>query len=270
MEEIDLIELFYYYLKRIPYLLLSFCIGLFIGAVYVNFIQVPMYKSSTTIALVQQDEGTNASINQSELTLNQNLVSTYGEIIKSRRVLEEVIKELKINYTYNDLYNNVNVSSVDNTSIIKVTVDDKDGRVAADIANNIAEVFSKDVTDIYNLKNVSVIDKAVISERPYNVKKFMHTFIIAFAGLMGACVVIFIIYYFDDGIKTKKEIEDKLNIAVLAEIPVSSAVRSYVKNGNYKERKSYRPCINISSADIDSVLLNDFSRFNKSNEEVDE
>ena len=47
-----------------------------------------MYESDTTIVL----SGNKDSYNSTDSQINQNLIGTYREIIKSRRVLSQVIK----------------------------------------------------------------------------------------------------------------------------------------------------------------------------------
>ena len=54
---------------------------------YAMVIQKPMYSSNTTVIL----SGSSETITQNDITLNKNLVKTYAEIVKSRRVLEQVI-----------------------------------------------------------------------------------------------------------------------------------------------------------------------------------
>ena len=99
------------------------------------------------------------------------LTTTYSEIIKSRRVIEQVIDNLSLDYSYAELTKNVSVSSVNDTEIIKVAVNNPDRGVAADITNEIVKVFSAEIVVIYEGKvsNVSTIDKATEAKAPYNV-----------------------------------------------------------------------------------------------------
>ena len=159
------------------------------------------------------------SYNSTELQLNKNLVGTYSEIIKSRRVLEPVIENLGLEYNYSELKSNVNVSSVTNAEIIRITVGDKDAQVATSIANEIANVFSIEVQKIYKLNNVSVVDKAVDSIKPYNINYIKDNVIYAGIAIMLSCGIIFIKFYFDTTIKTGEEIENKLGLTILGIVP---------------------------------------------------
>ena len=214
MEEIDLRELFDYFLSKIVLVIIIVVLVMGIGNIYTILRRVPMYRSDTTIVLVSENQTENN--NYTELQMNKNLVGTYTEIIKSRKVLEPVINNLGLDYSYGALKNNVTVSSVQNTEIIKVSVGDPDPAVATKIANEIGKVFSEEIQKIYNLNNVSIVDKAVNSSRPYNVNYLKDNVIYCAIGLVLSCGIIFIKFYFDTTIKTSEEIENKLGLTVLA------------------------------------------------------
>ena len=139
MEEIDLKELFDFVKNKIG-LLIIITVGIcLLGCVYGLILQKPMYRSYTTVIL----SGTEQTITQSDVTLNKNLVDTYAEIVKSRRVLDQVINELDLDSSYNSLTNKISVSAVNNTEIIKITVIDENPIDAKNIANTTANFFAK-------------------------------------------------------------------------------------------------------------------------------
>ena len=141
MEEIDLKELFDYYKSKIVYIIMTIVAVIILGNTYMVLRRIPMYKSDTTIVLVSEKQG--ESYNTTELQLNKNLVGTYSEIIKSRKVLETVIKNLNLDINYEELKTRVNVSSVVNTEIIKITVSDDDSKEATLIANNSFYLYNR-------------------------------------------------------------------------------------------------------------------------------
>lgn len=221
MEELDLVELLRYYLKRLPFIILVVIFAVLLGYVYTTFFQVPLYHGKTTIILVQkQDNEGVGSITQSDLTVHEKLVSTYSEIMKSRRVLSQVISDLRLDITTGELANKIAVTSVNETSIIRIVVSDEDNRVAANIANSLAEVFMNEISKIYNLENITIIDEAIKEANPYNINAIKQMIIYGLIAFVLSCAIIFIIYYFDNTIKTKKEIETKLNLPVFGEIPL--------------------------------------------------
>lgn len=222
MEELNLKDLLNYYLKKIPIIVAITLLFLILGYVYIEKIQIPMYHGTTTIILVEkQDEKVSSDVTSNELLMNEKLVATYSQIVKSRRVLDQVIDDLKLKDTVNELAERIEVTSVSETSIIKITVSDRSNKRAVRIVNKIADVFKNEVTEIYNLENVSVIDEAIVEDNPYNVNVIKQMLIFALVGIVLSCGIIFVMFYFDNTIKSKNEIEDKLKLAVLGEIPTA-------------------------------------------------
>lgn len=221
MEEINLKEFFNYYKKYIIIVILIsliFCIGI---AIYDKVFKTPKYTTNTTVVLVKDENNTtigNDTINQSDITLNQKLVATYREIVKSKLVLEQVIDKLNLNYSYEDLYSEVRVSAVEETEILKISVTDADSKLAADIANKIATVFETEITKIYKLNNVSVIDKAVVSEEPSNNTLIRDVILALFLAIAGTSGIIFVIYYFDDTLRNTENAESELEMPVIAKV----------------------------------------------------
>lgn len=219
MEEIDLKEMFTYYWKKKFIIIGLTLLVLALGLGYSIFLKTPMYQSEVTIILVSDTKNASSEMTQIDITMNQKLVSTYSEIIKSRTVLKTVKKDLKLNRSIDSMSGMIQVSGVDNTEIIRIRVSSDDNKEARDIANKLSEVFKKEVERIYNLENVSVIDKAEISTHPYNINPIKDGIIYGLIGVVLSVGIIFIVYYFDNSVKTTEQIEKKLGISVLGTVP---------------------------------------------------
>lgn len=215
MEEINLIEVFEYYKNRILWIITSVIVIILLGNFFTIATRTPMYKSNTTILLV----GSNEKVNQNDVSMNNNLVSTYSEIIKSRKVLSRVIDNLKLDYSVGSLSNNITVGTKTGTQIITVTVSDPDSKKAKDIANEVSNVFAAEIKDLYKLENVAIIDTAVESEKPYNLTYLKDNVIYTGIGLVLSCGVIFVMFYFDTTIKSSDAIEEKLGLNVIGVVP---------------------------------------------------
>ena len=216
MEEINLKELFDYFIDKIKYIIIATLVCCLIGGIYTKFLTVPMYKSSTTVILGSNQEGT--GITQSDISINNNLVSTYAEIIKSRRVLEQVQKELNESYTYKELASEISVSSINNTQIIKITVEDNNALNAKIIANLVAKVFTVEVPELYNLDNVHILDVAIEEDEPYNINVAKSSIIGGLLGLVLSSGIFFVIYYFDRTAKSVEQVEEVLQMPILGSV----------------------------------------------------
>ena len=217
MEEINLIEVFEYFKNKLVWIVASILVVLVLGNIFTFATRVPMYRSNTTILLVGQSE--NATLSQNDVNINNNLVNTYSEIIKSRRVLSQVINNLDLDYTVAELSKNITVGTKEGTQIITVAVNDSDSKIAKDIANEVSKVFAADIKDLYKLDNVAIIDSAVKANAPYNLTYAKDNLIYFAIGLILSCGVIFVMFYFDTTIKSADSIEEKLGLTVLGVVP---------------------------------------------------
>lgn len=222
MEEINIKDLLTYFISKLWFILLIIILVFTLGYVYLFVYKVPKYKSYTTLVLtrVSQDSSSDSAITTNDLALNQKLVSTYREIIKSKLVLEEVIDKLDLDYDFSELYNMVVVTSVEDTELIKISVSSNSSEEAAEIANTIAKKFTDHIVDIYNIENISVIETAEPASQPYNMDFVKHTIIYLAIALSISLGLLFISYYFDKTIRDEDDIERIIELPILGIVPI--------------------------------------------------
>lgn len=223
MEELDLKELFSMFWAKKTEIILITLIFMVIGIIYSYAFVTPEYKSTTSLLLAtvsDNQQTSSTAITQTDLTLNSNLVSTYSELIKRTTVLKEVIDNLDIdNLNEDTLKHDITVSAVSDTELIEIAVVNKNATYASQIANEIANVFTKKVGEYYNINNVHVIDKAEIEEEPYNINHMKDIVIFAFIGIVISAVKVLIGNMLDNTVKTEQDIEKTTGLLVLAQIP---------------------------------------------------
>lgn len=191
MEEIDLKELFDYILKELGVIILFSITTLAVGTFYNLYLKTPLYKSSTSIVLAS--ENSSSTITQTDININKNLVNTYTEIIKSKVVLKETISHLNLDYSFQELAKHVSVSVIPETEIINIDVLDKNANTSQKIANQIAIIFTEKVKDIYDMKNVNILDKAEVPTRASNINIVKETILYLAAGLMLGLIYLLVL-----------------------------------------------------------------------------
>lgn len=189
------------------------------STVYSFFIAKPVYQAETTLIVkTEKTEGTN-TVTSDQIKTTQQLAVTYGEIIKSRKVLDDVIKNLDLDESYGQLSGKISVSTVSDTQIIKVSVQDTNKSNAAKIANEIPKVFTKEAIRVADANGVEVIDKAQTPVNPVSPNKKMNILIAGVLGVMIGLFIIFIIEFLNTKIKTPQDIEKELGLPLLGVIP---------------------------------------------------
>lgn len=217
MEEINLSEVYSYFKTKILWILIAVVVIVILGNIFTILTRTPMYQSNTTIVLVSEKKSEEGDV--IDYQLSQNLIGTYSQIIKSRNVLNQVINNLKLKSSASELANYISASSIDATDIIQISVDYSNAKDAQKITDEVATVFAKEVKDIYDLENVTILDKAELAKDPYNVNYLKDNVIYLVIGLVLSFGVVFVMYYFDTSIKSSEVVEEKLGLTVIGIVP---------------------------------------------------
>ncbi|WP_425538134.1 YveK family protein [Microaceticoccus formicicus] len=222
MEEISLLELWYGIRKRILFII--FLTLLFGAAAFgvSKFLITPQYEASTTMVIGKpKDYGQENSdmIKYSDIQLNQKLVTTYSEIIKSRGIAKQVIDNLDLNVEVKELAKAVSVQTVKDTEVITVKVIDTIPRRAVDIANETSEIFRDSIKVIMNIDNVQILDAAELPEKPIKPSVLRNTAIGLILGLFISVGIAIVKETLDTTIKSPEEITSEFNLTVLGVIP---------------------------------------------------
>ena len=226
MEELDLKELFNIFWHRKIEILLIVLIFAVIGVIYTMGFVTPMYSASTTLVLASSGKNDNlpdtgiTSSTATEITVNSKLVSTYSELVKSKNILRQVISNLKMKIDEDQLRKNITVSSVKDTELIQITVKNVNPSYSAQIANEIAKVFTEKVKEIYKIENVQIVDEAEVPDEPSNINHKKDVAIFALIGLVVSVGYVLLLNMLDTTVKTPEDIEEGLKLPVLAAIPV--------------------------------------------------
>src|SRR5699024_3149558 len=117
-ETIDLREYFAIIKKRFWIIAIITVVAMVVSGVISFFVLSPVYEAKTTLIVNTEKSEETEIITGDQFSVSQKLAVTYGEIIKSRIVLEDVIKNLKLDDKYEQLAGNITVSAVKDTQII--------------------------------------------------------------------------------------------------------------------------------------------------------
>ena len=218
-ETIDLREYFGIIKKRFWIIALITVIAAVVSGAISFFVLTPVYEAKSTLIVNTEKNEETQMITGDQFNVTQKLAVTYGEIIKSRSVLEDVIKNLKLDDDYEDLVNNITVSPVKDTQIISISVQDTNKEKARDIANEIPKVFTKEAKRITKANDIQVIDKAILPQNPIKPNKMMNIAIAAVLGAMIGLFIVFLLEYLDNKLKTPQDIEKHLGLSLLGVVP---------------------------------------------------
>ena len=224
MEELDIKD-FLSYLKKYLWALIALPI-VTAGAIayYDTNVKTPLYEASSQVALLQS-ESSSAAATLSEINANQKLTSTYSVIAKSKNILEQVIDELKLQTTPEELAKTIKVATITDTTILKITATSKDATQAAAVANAVAGTFTNKKDLIKTLDNVAILETAETPSKPANNTTLRDIAIAILVSLFAVTGIAFVIYYFDDTVKYTDTLEENIKLPIVGKI-IKSDIKS--------------------------------------------
>lgn len=234
-EEIDLKELLTLFWNKKTQIILIVLIFILLGVIYTTGFVKPKYTSSTTLLLATGNTSSKTNtITTTDVTLNSKLVSTYSALVQSKSIIREVISNVGINISEEELKNNITVTQEKDTEIIKISVSNENATSAAKLANETEKVFMKKITELYNINNIQIVDEAEVTSAPSNINHPKDIMIFAFIGIVVAVGYVLVANMLDTTIKTAEEVEKQFKVPVLASIPLYNFEPAKSKGGKKK------------------------------------
>ncbi len=141
LDEIDLRE-YLFVLKRWLWAIVLSAV-LAAGVAYFVSSQQPLvYRSSGKMFILPAPSaGSGATADYAAIAASERLAQTYAELLRTYPVMERVIQNLGLDMTPSELASRIDVSPLQETSLIEVSVEDTDPQRAANIANEVMQVF---------------------------------------------------------------------------------------------------------------------------------
>ena len=231
--EIDLAELFFVLLHRLPVLLAATVAGVVIAGIISFCLLTPMYTSTAKIYILTNQS---TMVSLSDIQVGSSLAGDYEELIKSRPVVEEVAKNLELTENYEQLLDCIDTINTDNTRIIQITATYPDPVIAKNIANEFVKVSTKQISEIMHIDEPTVAEEAIAADHQSSPNNMKDLAVGGILGLLLVAVVIVMRYILDDTIRTQDDVERYLSMNTLAMIPLEGGTDNDQKKSERKFR----------------------------------
>ena len=193
-----------------------------------KFVLPEEFESTTKIYVLDKSGagGTNSQSTYSDLQVGMQLTKDYVELIKSRTVLEAVMKDnhLDQTYTYEQFAETVNVQTPADTRIVTITVTNHDPALAQKLADDIRKRSGELIIDTMQIDAVNTYEKANYPDRKSAPSCGRWAVVAALIGALAVSAVVIARYLLDDTIKTSDDVEKYLGLSNLALIPFDESV----------------------------------------------
>ena len=232
--EIDLLEIFYGLKSKALLILASSLLVGCITCAYTVFMVTPIFTSSASMLILTQNKEQETA---SDLQRDDQLTKDYNVLITSRPVLEEVIANLELNLTYDQLKSKISIVNPTDTRILEISVTDPNPNEAKKIVDELSQVSSEFIGEQMEMVTPKVIDDGNIpttKTSPSTTKNAVLGLMIGFLLSAGA-VTINILR--DTSIKSEEDIEHYLGMHVLASVPYRKTQEEAQKSKKKKRKK---------------------------------
>ncbi|MEE1125250.1 MAG: Wzz/FepE/Etk N-terminal domain-containing protein [Acutalibacteraceae bacterium] len=194
-----------------------FGVGSFFGTQY---LMEKQYKASAMI-IVNNKASEASGFNSAEIVAAQDLASVYSIIIKSDTVIDKVIKNLKLNMTYEQLVGAITVTPVNSTQVIQISMVGNNASDCKDIVAEVVKVAKPIISDTVETGSVKDISKASIANNgnPVGPSAVKNSVLAAFLGFALVMMIIIVKEFFNKKFKSEDDIDSVLNLPVIGTIP---------------------------------------------------
>ena len=214
--EIDLRELFFALKRRILVIVAALLIGAAAAGMYTQFLVTPMYSASSMM-LVLTKETTLSSL--ADLQIGSQLTQDYSMLLTTRTVMQNVVDNLGLDMTYEELEDCITISYPEDTRIMEITVEYPDPEMAKTIVDEVAAVGAKFIEEQMEVVPPKIIEEGEIPKEQTSPSMMKNVAVGGMAGFVLAAGIVVLLTIMDDTIKSEDDVERYLGLSTLASIP---------------------------------------------------
>lgn len=237
--EIDLLEILYLISRRIWSILAVGAAAGLVTGLLTHYCITETYSSTSKLYILS----TSTSITSlADIQVGTSLTKDYIELVQSRPVVEEVISNLNLNRTYEEVLKQMTFSNPNDTRILVMTAEDPDPVLAKDIVDEFAKVARSNISTIMKIEEPSVVELGYITNKPVSPNLLKNVLVGVLLGIFVMSAFVVALYVVDDTVKSSDDIEKYLGLNTLTNIPLledegDAQKKSGIENP-FKKRKA--------------------------------
>lgn len=231
-ETLDLGYLFSVFKKH---LLLLILVGILCGAAgfgVSNFL-IPKKYESRALLYVENNQQASESVNINDINAAQKLVNTCQIIFKSSTMMDNLIANLDLPYTKDELDEMIKASSVNNTEVMELVVESSSAIESEKIVNELVELSKEEFSRVIKSGSIEVIDYGEVNTDP----SYPNVLLITAAALILGVVITYISVLVREMLDVAVKNDD--NLAQLYDVPVFAEIVDFDNSSSSKYGYGY-------------------------------
>ncbi len=197
----------------------------------VSYFVIPKKYQSQALLYVENNTQNTESVNINDITAAQKLVNTCQIIFKSSTMMDNLIANLDLPYTKEELNNMITANSVNSTEVMEIIVESGNAQEAQTIVNELIELSVQEFTRVIKSGSIEVVDYGEVNTKPSSPNVPMITLAALFVGIVVSYMIVLIRDMLDVVIKQSDNIAQIYDVPVFAEIVEFESAKSGGKYG---------------------------------------
>lgn len=232
-EVVDIKQFFKILWKRKIFILSMIVLTTVTVTILSIYVMKPIYRAQTQILINQMNQNT---ISYETIESELQLINTYNIIMKSPRILEQVIEQLNLNISPEQLTKMITLKNEENSKIINIFVEHEDQKKAVEIANTLAHTFKEDVTNLMKVDHITILLEAKVKKDALPVKPNipLNIAIAIIGGFMLGSTIAFVLEITNTKFKNEEEIEEHLQMPIVGYV---SFISEFNEQSFYEKTK---------------------------------
>ena len=231
--EIDLREIFFIVRRNILLIIAATVIGGLAAGLFSYYAITPKYTSTAKLYILTNSE---SMISLSDLQMGSSLANDYEELINSRPVAEQVLKNLNLDISYGALLSCISINNPQGTRIVWIQATYPDPTIAMEIANEFAVVAKQQISQIMNVDEPRIAEHAIVPKSKSSPNNTRNAIMGAVLGMVLVVGFLIIRYMLDDTIRGGEDVERYLGLHMLASIPEEGGTDNKEKKRKKKRK----------------------------------
>lgn len=213
---IDLTDLFFHLAAGWKIIVCAALVCAILAGVYTVYFVTPMYRATSILYVLSPE----SILNISSLQLGTALTSDYIKVFDMWEVHEAVVTNLRLDYTYAQMRENLTVTNSAGTRMLDISFTSPSPAEAAAIANEYAKVASKYIQETMSTDKPNIMSQALEPANPISPSRTRNVLLGFGLGAALAAILLTVRFLMDDKIKTADDIRDCAGLVTLAAVPV--------------------------------------------------
>ena len=237
--EIDVGELFFVVIHKAWVILMVGVLTAAAAMLCSKIFLTPIYTSTSSVYVISRQNEEKTTL--ADLQTGSQLTKDYKILVKSRPVTEQVISDLGLDMTYNELAHMITVDTPAER-ILTITVKNPDAYMAKQLSDAIADVSAERMVSVMEMEKVNIVESGNLPTEPSSPNVRKNAMIGGIAGIALSVIVIILVYVFNDAIKDSEDVEQYLQLTTLGLIPLEEGTKK--KKNRKRQSKESRLILN--------------------------